>query len=121
MDMPISDVVDRYTILQIKLDRFANREQREKILEMYRVFEAEVNERVKKQPELMPLIEAVREANADLWDAEAAMTVNLDLRNTKGIARIARKIRQLNTVRIEAKNAVSAKVGDFYRDLREQY
>ena len=110
MEMPLSEVVDRYSILLLKKERLPENEELKK--ECSR-FEAELS-RYKERGNIEELIAQLKEVNGQIWDLES------DIRKGKegelGLEEVGRRalaIRELNAERIRRKNRIAAERGEF--------
>lgn len=119
MEMPVSELFDRCTILQLKKERFEDEEKKEKAAELFDKYDAECRELEKANPGLLRLRENVYECNATLWDLEGEMTLLIrDGAEHVLIANKAIAIRGANVRRVAAKNSIADLLESDYRDDR---
>ena len=108
--MPVSELCDRLTIAQIKLERLSDDEINKKELQkQIEYYESGVD---MDRPRLVSLVIDLHKINGQMWDAEYAIRKGLD--NDLGLAEIGRralKIRDLNRVRVSVKNEITEIVG----------
>tara|TARA_R110000851_G_scaffold52690_3_gene125298 strand:- start:7039 stop:7428 length:390 start_codon:yes stop_codon:yes gene_type:complete len=108
--MPISELCDRLTIAQLKLERLSDDEINKKELQkQIEYYESGVD---MDRPRLVSLVIDLHKINGQMWDAEYAIRKGLD--NDLGLAEIGRralKIRDLNRVRVSVKNEITEIVG----------
>lgn len=108
--MPISELCDRLTIAQLKLERLSDDEINKKELQkQIEYYESGVD---MDRPRLVSLVIDLHKINGQMWDAEYAIRKGLD--NDLGLEEIGRralKIRDLNRVRVSVKNEITEIVG----------
>ena len=112
--MPLAEVVDRYTICLLKLERLPD-EDAERLTKQVKYFEAGVP----YEPAVRVLAHKLREINGKIWDAEAAVRAGQD--QALGLEEIGRRalaIRDLNRERIALKNQLSAWAQDGMEDVK---
>ena len=108
--MPVSELCDRLTIAQLKMERLGddeiNKNELQKQIEYY---ESGVDT---KNKTLVGLIVDLHEINGKMWDAEYAIRKGLDSDlGLEEIGRRALKIRNLNRVRVKVKNDITEEAG----------
>ena len=110
MEMPLSDMLDRYSILLLKKERLP--ENRE-VLEECARFEADLGKR-NDRPYIEKHIALLKEVNGRIWDLES------DIRKGKegalGLEEVGRRalaIRDQNAERVRLKNIVARERGEF--------
>tara|TARA_R110000751_G_scaffold1985_5_gene7611 strand:+ start:27819 stop:28208 length:390 start_codon:yes stop_codon:yes gene_type:complete len=108
--MPVSELCDRLTIAQLKLERLSDDEINKKELQkQIEYYESGVD---MDRPRLVSLVIDLHKINGQMWDAEYAIRKGLD--NDLGLEEIGRralKIRDLNRVRVSVKNEITEIVG----------
>ena len=108
--MPVSELCDRLTIAQLKLERLSDDEINKKELQkQIEYYESGVD---MDWPRLVSLVIDLHKINGQMWDAEYAIRKGLD--NDLGLEEIGRralKIRDLNRVRVSVKNEITEIVG----------
>ena len=108
--MPISELCDRLTIAQLKLDRLTDDEvDKAGLQKQINYYETGLdNDNIK----LLDLTVDLREINGKMWDAEYDIRKGLD--DALGLVEIGRralKIRDLNRVRVRIKNQITELAG----------
>ena len=103
MKMPISEIIDRYTITQLKSQRTD-----ENVIVELNTYKNEIE---KHQVDLSSYVERMYEINAKIWDTESDIRsgVNLPLEE---IGKLALKVRDLNCIR----NGIKAEVVDAFSE-----
>jgi hypothetical protein len=110
MEMALSEIIDRYSILLLKKERLP---QNHALLTECARFEEEIA-KANDQAYIKEQLAALKEVNGKIWDLEA------DIRKGKegdlGLEEVgtrALKIRDLNAERIRLKNAIAERMGEF--------
>jgi len=119
MEMPLSEIVDRYTILQLKSQRI-DRGRFAKELSLYEKALQQCQQRglsVKDE-----WIEALLEINGRIWDLEA------DIRKGKegklGLEEVGRRaiaIRDINRERVAMKNRIAEETGSGFLEYKSNH
>ncbi len=112
MKMPISEIIDRYTITKLKSERTQEDVQNE--LECYK------KEIDSYDTDLNKYIESLYKANGKLWDTEGAIRrgENLPLEE---IGRLALIVRDLNCDRNAIKAAIVEEFAEGFKELKINY
>lgn len=121
MEMPLAEVIDRYSILKLKLERLAsyNKELESIIKKEFVVYDNALEE-FKKSVFVKPeWIEKLYEINGRIWDLES------DIRRGKEgqlgleeVGRRALKIRDINQERIEMRNLITKESGSGFFEIK---
>lgn len=117
---PIAEVADRYTIARLKAERLDASEV--DLLEMQRQVEYYQNGLDLSDPALSALVNDLYAINAQVWDAEHEIRKGQD--ETVGfdeIGRRALRVRDLNRLRVKAKNDITELTGDGFKDCKMNY
>ena len=112
MKMPISEIVDRYTITKLKSERTDENVQEE--LDCY------LDEINSYDANLDEYIEALYIANGKLWDTEGDIRKGTDL-PLEEIGRLALKVRDLNCDRNAIKAQLVEKFAEGFKELKINY
>tara|TARA_R110000751_G_scaffold47597_3_gene106496 strand:- start:2315 stop:2737 length:423 start_codon:yes stop_codon:yes gene_type:complete len=108
--MPISELCDRLTIAQLKLERLSDDELDKVALQkQIEYYEGGLN---MNDPKTVALLLALHEINGKMWDAEYAIRKGLD--DELGLEEIGRRalnIRDLNRERVSIKNDITILAG----------
>ena len=115
MKMPISEILDRYSIAILKKER-ANADNSKEINDL----KFEIDEYLKNHYEFIDQkIKDLIEVNGNIWDLES------DIRKGKegelGLEEVGRraiKIREFNKIRITHKNTIVDYFGEGYKDIK---
>ena len=113
MKMPISEIIDRYTIAKLKTER-TSEDVREELnayrSEIENYSDHEVNEFVKR----------LYDVNGELWNTEKDIRNGRDLPLEK-IGRLALKVRDLNCERNEIKVEIVEKFSEGFKEIKINY
>ena len=112
MKMPISEIVDRYTITKLKSERTDEdvKEELECYLNEIKSYNADLNE----------YIESLYITNGKLWDTEGDIRRGTDL-PLEEIGRLALKVRDLNCDRNAIKAELVEKYAEGFKELKINY
>ena len=103
MKMPISEIIDRYTITKLKLEK-TDENVKEELL-------AYKNELEQYKTNLDKYIKLMYDINSKIWDTESDIRKGTDM-PLKEIGRLALKVRDLNCER----NAIKAEIVDIFSE-----
>lgn len=114
MKMPISEILDRYSIAILKKQR-ANAENEQEIIDLSH----EIFKNNSHREFIQDKIEKLTEINGKIWDLES------DIRKGKegelGLEEVGRRaiqIREFNKIRVGYKNEVVELFGEGYKDIK---
>lgn len=114
--MPLAEVLDRFTIVRLKMERIKTENKKDEY-EHYK----KVLEDYKKRGMIVKQewIDRLYEANGQIWDLES------DIRKGKEgelgmeeVGKRAIKIREINKIRISIKNEVVEATGSGFKDVK---
>ena len=114
--MPLAEVLDRFVIVQLKMERVKTENKKEEynyyknVLEDYKKNGVEIKQE---------WIDRLYKANSQIWDLES------DIRKGKegelGLEEVGRRailIREINKVRISIKNEIVEATGSGFKDIK---
>lgn len=114
MDMPLNELLDRYTIHLLKNERTTESQSQA----LYDYERAIMNS---GHGELtQPYIDRLYDINRQMWDAEAAIRAGEEL-GLEEVGRRALVIRDLNRIRIGIKNEIATAFNSGYLDVKVNY
>jgi len=126
MKMPISEIIDRYTISKLKSER-----TNEDVSHEVNSYSEEISQY--NAEEVTPYIEKMYEINGTLWDYETRMRKLMDSRNGTGpvvdvndlplaeIGKLALLVRDLNGTRNGVKSEIVEKFSEGFKDIKINY
>ena len=126
MKMPISEIIDRYTISKLKSER-----TNEDVSHEVNSYSEEIGQY--NTEEVTPYVEKMYEINGTLWDYETRMRKLMDSRNGTGpvvdandlplaeIGKLALLVRDLNGTRNGVKSEIVEKFSEGFTDSKINY
>ena len=126
MKMPISEIIDRYTISKLKTERTS-----EDVSHEVNSYSEEISQY--NAEEVTPYVEKMYEINGTLWDYETRMRKLMDSRNGTGpvvdandlplaeIGKLALLVRDLNGTRNGVKSEIVEKFSEGFKDIKINY
>ena len=126
MKMPISEIIDRYTISKLKSER-----TNEDVSHEVRSYSEEISQY--NSEEVTPYVDKMYEINGTLWDYETKMRKLMDSRNGTGpvvdandlplaeIGKLALLVRDLNGTRNGVKSEIVEKFSEGFKDIKINY
>ena len=124
--MPISEIIDRYTISKLKSER-----TNEDVSHEVNSYSEEIGQY--NTEEVTPYVEKMYEINGTLWDYETRMRKLMDSRNGTGpvvdandlplaeIGKLALLVRDLNGTRNGVKSEIVEKFSEGFKDIKINY
>lgn len=115
MKYSIADIVDRFTITELKMIRISG--------EIYNnEYNLLLEEVLEVMPEIAPYLKALQKINARIWELESAIRLaQEDSLGLEEVGRRALRIRDANAHRIRVKNAITRKFGGYSIEAKTQY
>lgn len=112
VDLPLGDVVDRVTILQIKLDRLPGADQRANVRRELTALIGRWKDCQLREMDSLPEWAALTEVNTQLWDIEDRIREH-EQRGDFGptFIDLARSVYRLNDRRAELKRTINRELG----------
>ena len=117
MKMPLSEIIDRYTITKIKSERTD-----EDVADELRAYKYEINgpDYAEKYSLIVSFIDRLYEMNAQLWDTEADIRKGVDM-PLEEIGRSALKVRDLNSQRNAIKAEIVETFSEGFKEIKINY
>ena len=115
--MPLSEILDRYTITKLKSERTS-----EDVSEELRTYKKEIDnpDYVEKSNQIVSFIDRLYEINGELWNTEGDIRNGVDL-PLEEIGRLALKVRDLNCTRNEIKAEVVDTFSEGFKEIKINY
>ncbi|VVB80136.1 Uncharacterised protein [uncultured archaeon] len=116
MEMPLPEILDRMSILKLKIERIGEPHLKLEMSEYEKALEEFESKGVKIDP---AWIKTLHEINGKIWDLES--DVRRGKENELGLEEVGRRaiaIRELNKKRISVKNQVVEETGLGFRDVK---
>ena len=111
--MPMSEILDRYTITKLKSERTD-----EDVKEELEAYQREINKH--DQSSTKELINRLYKVNGKLWDTEGDIRSGKDL-PLEEIGKLALKVRDLNCERNGVKAEVVEKFSEGFKEIKINY
>ena len=117
MKMPLSEILDRYTITKLKSER-----TNEDVSEELKTYKAEIEKPIysEKFNQVISFIERLYEINGQLWDTEKDIRNGVDM-PLKEVGRLALKVRDLNCKRNEIKAEIVDAFSEGFKEIKINY
>ena len=119
MKMPISEILDRYTITKLKSER-----TNEDVSEELRIYKEEIdNPRYDdKSKEIQSFIDKLYEVNGQMWDTESGIRSGVaDALPLEEIGKLALKCRDINRVRNGIKGEIVDTFSEGFKEIKVNY
>ena len=115
--MPISEILDRYTITKLKSER-----TNEDVSDELGTYNREISnlDFVERSNQIESFIKRLYEINGQLWDTEKDIRSGVDL-PLKEVGRLALKVRDLNCVRNEIKAEIVDAFSEGFKEIKINY
>ena len=115
--MPLSEILDRYTITKLKSERTS-----EDVSEELRTYKKEIDnpDYVEKSNQIVSFIDRLYEINGELWNTEGDIRNGVDL-PLEEIGRLALKVRDLNCTRNEIKAEIVDTFSEGFKEIKINY
>ena len=115
--MPLSEILDRYTITKLKSER-----TNEDVSDELRTYKGETEnpDYVEKFGQIASFIDRLYEINGELWDTEGDIRKGVDM-PLEEIGRLALKVRDLNCTRNEIKAEIVSAFSEGFKEIKINY
>ena len=117
MKMPLSEILDRYTITKLKSER-----TNEDVSDELRTYKKEVDnpDYVERSNQIISFIDRLYEINGELWDTEGDIRKGVEM-PLEEIGRLALKVRDLNCERNEIKAEIVDAFAEGFKEIKINY
>ena len=117
MKMPLSEILDRYTITKLKSER-----TNEDVSEELRTYKREIDnpDYIEKSKEIAFFIDELYEINGELWKTEGDIRKGVAM-PLEEIGRLALKVRDLNCKRNEIKAEIVDTFSEGFKEIKINY
>ena len=115
--MPLSEILDRYTITKLKSER-----TNEDVSDELRTYQAEIDnpDYVERSNQIASFIDRLYGINGQLWDTEKDIRNDVDI-PLKEVGRLALKVRDLNCERNEIKAEIVDVFAEGFKEIKINY
>ena len=115
MKMPMSEILDRYTITKLKSER-----TEEDVTEELAAYESEIKAKNAAPTAIQSFIDRLYKVNGDLWDVEGDIRKGVDM-PLEEVGRLALKVRDLNCERNGVKAEVVDAFAEGFKEIKVNY
>ena len=117
MKMPLSEILDRYTITKLKSER-----TNEDVSDELRTYKREIDnpDYVERSNQIVSFIDRLYGINGQLWDTEKDIRNGVDM-PLKEVGRLALKVRDLNCKRNEIKAEIVDAFAEGFKEIKINY
>ena len=117
MKMPLSEILDRYTITKLKSER-----TNEDVFDELRTYKREIDnpDYVERSNQIVSFIDRLYGINGQLWDTEKDIRNDVDM-PLKEVGRLALKVRDLNCERNEIKAEIVDVFAEGFKEIKINY
>ena len=117
MKMPLSEILDRYTITKLKSER-----TNEDVAEELRTYKREMDhpDYIEKSEQIALFIDKLYEINGELWKTEGDIRKGVAM-PLEEIGRLALKVRDLNCDRNEIKAEIVDAFAEGFKEIKINY
>ncbi len=117
MKMPLSEILDRYTITKLKSER-----TNEDVSDELRTYKAEIDnpDYVERSNQIVSFIDRLYGINGQLWDTEKGIRNGVDMPLDE-VGRLALKVRDLNCKRNEIKAEIVEAFAEGFKEIKINY
>ena len=115
--MPLSEILDRYTITKLKSER-----TNEDVSDELRTYKKEVDnpDYVERSSQIALFIDRLYEINGELWNTEGDIRKGVEM-PLEEIGRLALKVRDLNCIRNEIKAEIVDTFAEGFKEIKINY
>ena len=115
--MPLSEILDRYTITKLKSERTD-----EDVSDELRTYKREIDnpDYVERSNQIASFIDRLYGINGQLWDTEKDIRNGVDM-PLKEVGRLALKVRDLNCERNETKAEIVDAFSEGFKEIKINY
>jgi len=117
MKMPLSEILDRYTITKLKSERTD-----EDVSDELRTYKKEIDnpDYVERSNQIIAFIDRLYEINGELWDTEGGIRKGVEM-PLEEIGKLALKVRDLNCTRNEIKAEIVDTFAEGFKEIKINY
>ena len=117
MKMPLSEILDRYTITKLKSER-----TNEDVSEELKTYKTEIDnpDYIERSSQIVSFIDRLYGINGQLWDTEKDIRNDVDM-PFKEVGRLALKVRDLNCERNEIKAEIVDAFAEGFKEIKINY
>lgn len=123
MRYPLDELLDKKSIIQLKIERVGNDEERKKLIKEFGDYTfgiAEyINEGICTREQVEEWYNMLYEANEKIWNLEVNIRKGqIEEMSLEEVGRTAVQIREANGIRVRIKSEIVRKIGIGYEDIK---
>lgn len=116
MEMPLAEVIDRFVIVRLKMERIKTEDKRDEYEHYKKVIENYKKQGFNIKDEW---IDKLYEANRRIWDLEHDIRKGKEgMLGLEEVGKRAIKIREINKIRISIKNEIVEATNSGFKDIK---
>ena len=119
-EISAGELIDKISILEIKLEKIKNKESREEINKEYKMLKEVQNSKIKMTEKLKVLFKEITDVNINLWNIENKLRIcekNKDFGET--FIELARGVYLNNDKRSKIKSEINKILGSNIREIKQ--
>ena len=119
-DISAGELLDKISILEIKLDKIKNKNSQEEINKEYKLLKEAQNSKIEANEKIQQLFEKVKEVNLKLWNIEDKIRIcekNKDF--GKEFIELARAVYSTNDARSKIKSEINDLLGSNIKEVKQ--
>lgn len=119
MEIPVSEIIDRITILRLKTERINDDSAKQEASKEFNACRNALRGFRKKGIKLKrEWFDELYKINGHQWDSESAMNNARKEKNLKEMGKIYIEIQKFNKKRVAVKNEISEETGQGFKDIK---
>ena len=119
-EISAGELLDKISILEIKLDKIKNKASLEEINKEYKLLKEVENSNIEVTEEIKKLYEEIRKVNLALWDIEDKIRIcEKDKDFGKKFIELARAVYSTNDKRSEIKSKINETLGSNIKEIKQ--
>ena len=119
-EISAGELLDKISILEIKLDKIKNKNSHEEINKEYKLLKESQNSKIEANVKIQQLFEKVKEVNLKLWNIEDKIRIcekNKDF--GKEFIELARAVYSTNDARSKIKSEINDLLGSNIKEVKQ--
>ena len=119
-EISAAELLDKISILEIKLDKIKNKNSQEEINKEYKLLKEAQNSKIEANEKIQQLFEKVKEVNLKLWNIEDKIRIcekNKDF--GKKFIELARAVYSTNDARSKIKSEINDLLGSNIKEVKQ--
>ena len=119
-EISAGELLDKMSILEIKLEKIANKDSQEKLKKEYKILKDNQNSTIKMEGKINDLFKLLKDINLKLWDIEDNLRICEKNKNFgKEFTDLARKVYLNNDKRSKIKSDINKTLGSNIVEIKQ--